>query len=77
MYFFIDLDLLDPSLIFDTGTSKLSGLLWERMMNLIKVVAIKSNIKGAYVVELGPVTSNAISVYTATNLVYKIIGYPT
>ena len=72
-YFFIDLDLLPPSLISDIGTSKLSGLSWERMMTLIKVVAIKFNIKGAYIVELAPVTSNPISVYTAGKLGYKII----
>tara|TARA_B100000700_G_C15060752_1_gene865576 strand:- start:4069 stop:4275 length:207 start_codon:yes stop_codon:yes gene_type:complete len=68
---------LGPSLIFDTGTSKLSGLSWERMITLLKAVAIKFNIKGVYIVALAPVTSNTISVYTTTNVVYKIIRYPT
>tara|TARA_B100000945_G_C20032611_1_gene435231 strand:+ start:114 stop:245 length:132 start_codon:yes stop_codon:yes gene_type:complete len=43
------------------------------MMTLLKAVAIKFNIKGAYIVELAPVTANPISVYTAGKLGYKII----
>jgi len=77
VYFSIDLDLLALSVIFDIGTSELSGLSWEEMMTLLKVVAIKFNIKGAYIVELAPVTSNPISVYTAGKLGYKIIWYAT
>lgn len=53
IYFSIDLDVLDPSIMSGTGTPEAGGVNFNELINAIKKVA-KLNIIGADVVELSP-----------------------
>lgn len=53
VYFSIDLDVLDPSLMCGTGTTEAGGVTFNELINAIKEVS-KLNIIGADIVELSP-----------------------
>ena len=53
VYFSIDLDVLDPSIMSGTGTTEAGGVSFNELINAIKEVS-KLNIIGADIVELSP-----------------------
>lgn len=53
VYFSIDLDVLDPSIMSGTGTTEAGGVTFNELINAIKEVS-KLNIIGADIVELSP-----------------------
>ncbi|WP_250277160.1 agmatinase [[Clostridium] colinum] len=53
VYFSIDLDVLDPSIMSGTGTTEAGGVSFNELINAIKEVS-KLNIVGADIVELSP-----------------------
>ena len=53
VYFSIDLDVLDPSIMCGTGTTEAGGVTFNELINAIKEVS-KLNIIGADIVELSP-----------------------
>lgn len=53
VYFSIDLDVLDPSIMSGTGTTEAGGVNFNELINAIKKVS-KLNIIGADIVELSP-----------------------
>ena len=53
IYFSIDLDVLDPSIMSGTGTTEAGGVTFNELINAIKEVS-KLNIIGADIVELSP-----------------------
>ncbi|HTQ56281.1 MAG TPA: agmatinase [Bryobacteraceae bacterium] len=75
VYLTIDIDGLDPSLVWSTGTPEPGGLLWYEVLALIRTLAHKRRVVGMDLVELaGTTTSNAPSFLTA-KLIYKTLGY--
>lgn len=53
VYFSIDLDVLDPSIMSGTGTTEAGGVTFNELIEAIKIVS-KLNIIGADIVELSP-----------------------
>ncbi len=53
IYFSIDLDVLDPSIMCGTGTTEAGGVTFNELISAIKEVS-KLNIIGADIVELSP-----------------------
>ena len=75
VYISFDIDVFDPSLVWDTGTPEPGGLLWYDIMKTLKAIFEKHEVIGCDVVELrGNEPSNAS---TVAKLIYKIMGYKT
>ena len=53
VYFSLDLDVLDPSIMCGTGTTEAGGVTFNELIDAIKIVS-KLNIIGADIVELSP-----------------------
>lgn len=70
-----DVDGFDPSIIPATGTPEPGGLMWDEIMNLLKLVGQKKKIVGFDVVELAPSKFHPASSFSAAKLVYRIINY--
>jgi agmatinase len=54
VYFTLDLDVLDPSILPGTGTPEAGGLSFSEMMDAIKLLS-QLNIAGFDMVELSPI----------------------
>jgi len=74
IYFTIDLDGLDPSVIPAVGTPEPGGLLWDEVMRIFALVADGRNIVGADIVELSPIAGLVYPDFTAAKLAYRLIG---
>jgi agmatinase len=74
VYLSIDLDGLDPSVMPDVGTPEPGGLDWYDVVRFVRKLAIERRIVGFDVVELCPVTTSIVSAFTASRLVYRIMG---
>ena len=75
VYFTIDLDGLDPSIIPATGTPEPGGLSWYQTMEIIKTICLNHTVVGADVVELSPASSLFYADFAAAKLCYKIISF--
>lgn len=75
VYLTFDLDALDPSIMFSTGTPEPGGLGWYETLNLLKEVCRKKKVIGADIVELDPIPGFHAPDFLAAKLVYKIISY--
>jgi len=75
VYITFDIDVFDPSLIWDTGTPEPGGLMWYDIMETLKNIFENHEVIGCDVVELrGNEPSNAS---TVAKLIYKMMGYKT
>lgn len=75
-FFTIDLDGLDPSIMPAVGTPEPGGLLWERMLQVMRVVCRESaGVPVFDVVELAPIPGLVAPDFLAAKLVYKIFSY--
>lgn len=73
IYFSIDLDVLDPSIMCGTGTTEAGGVSFNELINAIKEVS-KLNIIGADIVELSPHYDNSgVSTAVACKVVREIL----
>lgn len=74
VYFTIDVDGLDPSIMPATGTPEPGGLTWKNMMDLTKEVTHRRNLVGMDLVELCPQGGAKAPVFLCAKLIYKILG---
>ncbi|MCB0271636.1 MAG: agmatinase [Bdellovibrionales bacterium] len=75
VYFTIDVDGLDPSIMPATGTPQPGGLLWFDTLKLLREIAKKAQVVGADVNELCPLPNHHASTFLTAKLCYKIMGY--
>lgn len=75
VYFTIDVDGMDPSIMPATGTPEPGGLTWKNVMDLTKEVTHRRNIVGFDVVELCPQAGIKAPVFLCAKLIYKILGH--
>jgi agmatinase len=75
VFFTIDLDGIDPTLIPGVGTPEPGGLHWYALTTFLKQVFQTHQVIGCDVMELAPIVDSVVSEFTAAKLVYKLIGY--
>lgn len=75
VFFTIDLDGIDPTLMPGVGTPEPGGLNWYSLIRFIRQVFEQHDVIGCDVMELAPITDSVVSEFTAAKLVYKLIGY--
>ncbi|GIW39536.1 MAG: agmatinase [Candidatus Binatia bacterium] len=75
VYVTIDVDGLDPSVVPTTGTPEPGGIGWFELLELLRLVALRSRIVGADVTELAPRPGFHAPDYAVAKLVYRLIGY--
>ncbi|MBD2092730.1 agmatinase [Microcoleus sp. FACHB-1515] len=75
VFFTIDLDGIDPTLMPGVGTPEPGGLNWYALMTFLKKVFDRHHVIGCDVMELAPIADSVVSEFTAAKLVYKLIGY--
>jgi agmatinase len=75
VFFTIDLDGIDPTLMPGVGTPEPGGLNWYSLTTFLRRVFAAHDVIGCDVMELAPITDSVVSEFTAAKLVYKLIGY--
>ena len=75
IYITFDSDCLDPSIMPATGTPEPGGLLWDEVLDIIKIAAKNSNIVGADINELAPIKGFNSYNFLVAKLAYKILSY--
>ncbi len=70
-----DIDVFDPSIIPATGTPEPGGLDWYTITKFLRMVFSERNVLGFDLLELAPAEDSQPSDFTASKLVYKMIGY--
>ncbi len=75
VYFSIDLDGLDPSVLPGTGTPEPGGLSYRQLIALIRAVGQQRTVVAADITELSPIESSHVSEFTAAKIAAKILVY--
>lgn len=76
VFFTIDLDGLDPSIMPAVGTPEPGGLLWQRMLEVSRVIAREAARVPVFdVVELAPIPGLIAPDFLTAKLIYKILSY--
>ena len=75
VYLTFDVDGLDSSIMPATGTPEPGGLMWDEVLNIIKIASKKSNIVGADINELAPIKGFNSYNFLVAKLAYKILSY--
>jgi agmatinase len=75
VYFSLDIDGLDPSIMPATGTPEPNGLHWQETMNLMRKVGRKTHVVGADLVEFAPIKGLHYADLTAAKLASKMINF--
>jgi agmatinase len=75
VFFTIDLDGIDPTLIPGVGTPEPGGLNWYALTTFLRRVFESYDVIGCDVMELAPIVDSVVSEFTAAKLVYKLVGY--
>jgi agmatinase len=75
VYFSLDLDFFDPSIMPAVGTPEPGGLGWYETLDFLKKVIQNKKVVGLDLVELSPLPGIIASDFLAAKLLYKIIGY--
>jgi agmatinase len=76
VYFTIDLDGLDPSIMPSVGTPEPGGISWERMLEIARTVSKHAAEVPVFdVVELAPIPGLRAPDFLAAKLVYKLFSY--
>lgn len=75
VFFTIDLDGIDPTLMPGVGTPEPGGLNWYSLTMFLRRVFESHQVIGCDVMELAPITDSVVSEFTAAKLTYKLIGY--
>ena len=76
VFFTIDLDGLDPSIMPAVGTPEPGGISWERMLEIARTVARNAAAVPVFdVVELAPAPGLRAPDFLAAKLVYKLFSY--
>jgi agmatinase len=76
VFFTIDLDGLDPSIMPAVGTPEPGGISWERMLEIARTVCNNAASVPVFdVVELAPIPGFRAPDFLAAKLVYKLFSY--
>ena len=76
VFFTIDLDGLDPSIMPSVGTPEPGGISWERMLEIARTVSkYAAEVPVFDVVELAPIPGLRAPDFLAAKLVYKLFSY--
>jgi len=75
VYLTVDIDGLDPSLVWSTGTPEPGGLSWNEVLSLIRALGRKRNVVGMDLVELCPSPASNSPSFLSAKLIYKALGY--
>ena len=75
VYFSLDVDAFDPSLIPGTGTPEPGGLGWYHFLETIRIVVEKGLIRGMDVCELMPLAGSRLSEFVAAKSIFKLVSY--
>jgi agmatinase len=76
VFFTIDLDGLDPSIMPAVGTPEPGGISWERMLEIMRTVCTNAaHVPVFDVVELAPIPGFRAPDFLAAKLVYKLFSY--
>jgi agmatinase len=76
VFFTIDLDGLDPSIMPSVGTPEPGGISWERMLEIARTVCANAAAVPVFdVVELAPIPGFRAPDFLAAKLVYKLFSY--
>jgi agmatinase len=75
VFFTIDLDGIDPTLMPGVGTPEPGGLNWYSLLTFLRRVFESHEVIGCDVMELAPITDSVVSEFTAAKLTYKLVGY--
>jgi len=76
VFFTIDLDGLDPSIMPSVGTPEPGGISWERMLEIARTVSRHAAEVPVFdVVELAPIPGFRAPDFLAAKLVYKLFSY--
>jgi agmatinase len=76
VFFTVDVDGLDPSIMPSVGTPEPGGISWERMLEIARTVcAHAAEVPVFDVVELAPIPGFRASDFLAAKLVYKLFSY--
>ncbi|MBN1567204.1 MAG: agmatinase [Acidobacteria bacterium] len=76
VYFTIDLDGLDPSIMPAVGTPEPGGISWERMLEIARTVCGNAAQVPVFdVVELAPIPGFRAPDFLAARLVYRLFSY--
>jgi agmatinase len=73
VYLSLDLDVLDPALI-SVGTPEPGGILYDELVNFLKLLCRGKRLVGFDMVELCPRAADVAPDFTAAKLVYHLIG---
>jgi agmatinase len=76
VFFTIDLDGLDPSIMPSVGTPEPGGISWERVLEIARTVSkYAAEVPVFDVVELAPIPGFRAPDFLAAKLVYKLFSY--
>ena len=75
VYFTIDIDGLDSSVMPSTGTPEPGGLTWKNLMDLTRELTHRRNVVGMDLVELCPQAGVKAPNFLCAKLIYKILGH--
>ncbi|MDM7917089.1 MAG: agmatinase [Candidatus Eisenbacteria bacterium] len=75
LYLTIDLDVLDPSILPGTGTPEPGGLLWDEILETVRVLTTGREVVGFDLMELSPIPGLHAPDFLAAKLLYKVLGY--
>ncbi|HSP07183.1 MAG TPA: agmatinase [Acidobacteriota bacterium] len=75
VYFTIDIDGMDSSLMPSTGTPEPGGLTWGNLMDLTRELTHRRNVVGMDLVELCPQAGVKAPNFLCAKLIYKILGH--
>jgi agmatinase len=75
VYFTLDVDGLDPSLVPSTGTPEPGGLGWYDILGLLRTLCARRRVIGADITELSPQPGNHAPDFLVAKLIYRMIGY--
>lgn len=70
----LDVDVLDWSVVWGTGTPEPGGMLWDEVTALLGEVFGRCSVAGFDVVELAPRSGDINSPYAVAKLAYHLIG---
>jgi len=76
VYLSIDVDVLDSSIIRNTGTPEPAGLTWNQVVDILQLVFQEKQVIGADLVEFSPQQKSDFQgeAYSLAKLVYKIMA---
>jgi agmatinase len=75
IYFSLDIDGIDPSLVPGTGTPEPGGLTWHHLLEIFKIIIGQGPIRGADICELMPIGGSRLSEFVIAKSMFKFLSY--